>query len=167
MATVSRIVPHLWFSDEAEEAANFYTSVFPNSRLGDIARYGSEGYEIHQMEEGTVMTVEFTIDGQPFVALNGGPLFTFSEAISFMVVCKDQQEVDYYWDKLSAGGDVAAQQCGWLKDRYGLSWQVVPEALHQMLKDNDAEKAQRVMRVMLQMKKIDLNELELAYDGKM
>lgn len=166
MATIKKIVPHLWFSDEAEEAAAFYTSVFPGSTIGDVTRYGSEGFEIHQMPEGSVMTVEFRLGDQEFVALNGGPVFTFNESVSFMVLCNSQDEVNYYWEKLSAGGDVNAQQCGWLKDRFGLSWQVVPTALPEMLKDKDHEKSQRVMKAMLQMKKIDTRILELAYEGK-
>jgi predicted 3-demethylubiquinone-9 3-methyltransferase (glyoxalase superfamily) len=166
MAAIKKIVPHLWFSEEAEEAAEFYTSIFPNSRIGDVTRYGSEGFEIHQMPEGTVMTVEFTLDDEPFVALNGGPIFTFNESVSFMVLCNSQDEVDYFWEKLSAGGDVNAQQCGWLKDQFGLSWQVVPTALPEMLKDKSYEKSQRVMKAMLQMKKIDTRILELAYEGK-
>jgi predicted 3-demethylubiquinone-9 3-methyltransferase (glyoxalase superfamily) len=166
MATLQKIIPHFWFSDEAEEAVAFYISVFPNSSIGDITRYGSEGFEIHQMPEGTVMTVEFTLDGQRFVALNGGPVFTFNEAVSFMVLCNSQDEVDFYWDKLSAGGDINAQQCGWLKDQFGLSWQVVPTALPEMLKDKDQERSQRVMKAMLQMKKITIKTLEHAFEGK-
>ncbi len=166
MAILQKIVPHFWFSDEAEEAAAYYTSVFPNSGIGDITRYGSEGFAIHQMPEGSVMTVEFVLDGQQFVGLNGGPIFTFNESVSFMVLCGSQDELDYYWDNLSAGGDVNAQQCGWLKDQFGLSWQVVPTALPLMLKDKDYKKSQRVMKAMLQMKKIDLKTLEQAYEGK-
>ena len=143
----------MWFSREAKEAAAFYTNVFSDAEMGDITRYGDEGFEIHQMPAGTVMTVEFTIAGQKFVALNGGPVFTFNEAVSFMVLCNNQDEVDYYWTKFSEGGDPNAQQCGWLKDKFGLSWQVVPTALPEMLKDKDHEKSQRVMKVMLQMKK--------------
>ena len=166
MATLKKIVPHLWFSREAEEAAEFYTSVFSDAEMGEVTRYGDEGFEIHQMPAGTVMTVEFTIAGQKFVALNGGPVFTFNEAVSFMVLCSGQDEVDYYWTRLSDGGDPNAQQCGWLKDKFGLSWQVVPTALPEMLKDKDHEKSQRVMKTMLQMKKIDIGALEKAYNGR-
>ena len=134
--------------------------------MGEVTYYGTEGFEIHQMPEGTVMTVEFTIEGQKFVALNGGPVFTFNEAVSFMVLCNSQDEVDYYWTNLSGGGDPNAQQCGWLKDKFGLSWQVIPTALPEMLKDKDHEKSRRVMKVMFQMKKIDIGMLEKAYKGE-
>ena len=126
MATMQKITSNLWFDGQAEDAAKFYTSVFKNSSIGRISRYGKEGYDIHKMPEGTVMTVEFELDGQPFVVLHGGPVFKFNEAVSFVVNCDSQTEIDYYWEKLSQGGDKQAQQCGWLKDKYGLSWQVVP-----------------------------------------
>jgi predicted 3-demethylubiquinone-9 3-methyltransferase (glyoxalase superfamily) len=161
-----RIVPCLWFDSQAEEAARHYTSIFKNSRVGKISRYGKEGYEIHRKPEGSVLTVEFEIDGQPFTALNGGPAFTFNEAVSFQVYCDTQKEVDYYWDRLSAGGDEKAQQCGWLKDRYGVSWQVVPKALLALLSGPDAEGAQRATRAMLQMKKLDIAALRAAYEGR-
>jgi predicted 3-demethylubiquinone-9 3-methyltransferase (glyoxalase superfamily) len=148
------ITPCLWFDTEGEDAANFYTSVFPNSRIVDVARYGSAG----PREEGTVMTVEFELDGLTFVALNGGPDFTFNEAISFQVDCKDQEEVDAYWSKLSEGGEEGP--CGWLKDKFGVSWQIVPTALTELLGDPDREKSQRVMAAMLKMKKIEIDELE-------
>jgi predicted 3-demethylubiquinone-9 3-methyltransferase (glyoxalase superfamily) len=153
---MTAITPCLWFDTEGEEAARFYTSVFPNSRIVDITHYGSAG----PRAEGTVMTVEFELDGQKFIALNGGPDFTFSEAISFEVGCKTQEEVDSYWDKLSEGGEEGP--CGWLKDRFGLSWQIIPNVLPRLLSDPDTEKSQRVMAVMLEMKKIDIEALERA-----
>ncbi|MEW6363290.1 MAG: VOC family protein [Acidobacteriota bacterium] len=160
-----RITPCLWFDNEAEEAANFYTSIFRNSKIGRITRFGSEGFEIHGRPEGSVMTVEFEVDGQAFTALNGGPLFKFNEAISFQVNCETQAEIDYYWEKLSEGGDEKAQQCGWLKDKYGVSWQVVPKMLGALLSDPDTGKSQRAMRAMLQMKKIDIGEIKRACDA--
>lgn len=163
---MQKLSPCLWFDDKAEEAAKFYVSVFKGSRIGDITRYGKEGYEIHGREAGTVMTVEFEIEGQNFLALNGGPSFKFNEAISFQVHCETQEEVDYYWEKLSEGGDKKAQQCGWLKDKYGLSWQIVPTILPKMLKDKDTEKSQRVMKAMLQMHKLDIQTLIKAYEEK-
>jgi predicted 3-demethylubiquinone-9 3-methyltransferase (glyoxalase superfamily) len=150
------ITPCLWFDTEGEEAATFYTSVFPNSKILDVSRYGEAG----PRPQGTVMTVSFELDGKKFVALNGGPDFTFSEAISFQVSCKTQEEVDMFWSKLSEGGEEGP--CGWLKDKYGLSWQIVPTALPELLSDPDAEKAQRVMRAMLSMKKIEIEDLERA-----
>jgi predicted 3-demethylubiquinone-9 3-methyltransferase (glyoxalase superfamily) len=150
------ITSFLWFDTEGEEAAKFYTSVFPNSKIVDIARYGSAG----PRPEGTVMTVSFELDGHKFVALNGGPQFTFNEAISFEVSCKDQEEVDAYWSKLSEGGEEGP--CGWLKDKYGLSWQIVPTVLVELLADPDREKSQRVMQAMLKMKKIEIDALERA-----
>jgi predicted 3-demethylubiquinone-9 3-methyltransferase (glyoxalase superfamily) len=150
------LTPCLWFDTEGENAANFYTSIFPNSKILDISRYGSAG----PRPEGTVMTVSFELDGQKFLALNGGPQFTFSEAISFQVSCKNQEEVDHYWSKLSEGGETGP--CGWLKDKFGLSWQIVPTALPELLGDPDKEKAQRVMAAMLEMKKIQIDELERA-----
>ena len=163
---MQNITPCLWFDDKAEEAAKFYASIFKNSKIGDVIHYGKEGYEIHGREEGSVLTVDFEIEGQKFVALNGGPIFKFNEAISFQVHCETQEEVDYYWEKLSEGGDEKAQQCGWLKDKYGVSWQIVPIVLIKMLKDKDTKKSERVMKVMLQMHKLDINILEQAYEGK-
>jgi predicted 3-demethylubiquinone-9 3-methyltransferase (glyoxalase superfamily) len=163
---MQKISPCLWFDDQGEEAAKFYTSFFKDSKIGDVTRYGKEGYEIHGREEGTVMTVEFEIEGQKFLALNGGPIFKFNEAISFQVYCETQEEVDYYWEKLSEGGDEKAQQCGWLKDKYGVSWQIVPTILIKMLKDKDTEKSQKVMKAMLQMHKLDISTLKKAYDEK-
>ena len=166
MATVQKITPNLWFDRQAEEAARFYTSIFKNSRMGDVTHYGKEGFEIHRMPEGTVLTVDFELEGQQFVALNGGPVFTFNESISFIINCEDQTEVDEYWEKLTAGGDEKSQQCGWLKDKFGVSWQVVPVALNKMMLDKNGEKKERAMRAMLQMKKLDLAELERAFEGR-
>lgn len=158
-----KITPHLWFDKEAEEAVKFYTSIFKNSKIGNVSRYGKEGFEIHGMPEGTTMTVEFELEGQKFLALNGGPVFKFNEAISFMVHCDSQKEVDYFWKKLSAVPE--SEQCGWLKDKYGLSWQIIPNALGKLLSDPDPEKAGRVMNAMLKMKKIVIKDLEKAYEG--
>jgi len=154
-----KVTPWLWFDTEGEEAAEFYTSVFPNSKIVEVTRYGSAG----PRAEGTVMTVTFELDGQRIGALNGGPDFTFNEAVSFMVECDDQDEVDHYWYALSEGGEEGP--CGWLKDRYGLSWQIVPKALRELLDDPDREKAQRVMGAMLQMGKIEIAELERAAEA--
>src|SRR3970040_767565 len=156
-----KITPCLWFDDQAEEAATFYVSIFKNSKITSIARYSKAGQEIHGRPPGSVMTVSFELDGQPFTALNGGPVFTFNEAVSLQVQCDTQTEVDYYWDKLSKGGDPNAQQCGWLKDKYGLwSWQVVPTVLPEMLKDHESARAQRAMDALLRMKKLDIGELQ-------
>jgi predicted 3-demethylubiquinone-9 3-methyltransferase (glyoxalase superfamily) len=163
MPVIQKITPCLWFDHQAEAAVEFYTSIFKNSRITKIAHYGEAGYEVHGKPAGTVMTVAFELDGQSFTALNGGPIFQFNEAISFQVSCETQEEVDYYWEKLSAGGDEKAQQCGWLKDKYGVSWQVVPDILPELLNDPDAAKFQKVMAEMLQMKKIDVNNLKQAY----
>lgn len=160
---MQKITPCLWFDSNAEEAVKFYASVFKNSKIGKISRYGKEGYEIHGQPEGTVLTVEFELNGQMFAALNGGSVFKFNEAISFQVYCKSQREIDYYWVKLSKGGDKKAQQCGWLKDKYGVSWQIVPTVLGKMLQDKDAKKTERVMSALLQMKKLDINTLQQAY----
>jgi predicted 3-demethylubiquinone-9 3-methyltransferase (glyoxalase superfamily) len=165
MQPTQRITPCLWFDRQAEEAAKFYTAIFKNSKLVRTTRYGEAGREVHGMPAGTVMTVAFELDGQAFTALNGGPVFKFNEAISLQVDCETQEEVDYYWERLSAGGDKNAQQCGWLKDKYGVSWQVVPRVLVEMLSDPDAEKSQRAMNAMLQMRKIDIAALERAYRG--
>jgi predicted 3-demethylubiquinone-9 3-methyltransferase (glyoxalase superfamily) len=162
---LQKITSNLWFDRQAEEAAKYYTSIFKNSRILKTTHYGKEGYEIHKMPEGTAMTVDFELEGQKFVALNGGPVFTFNEAISFIINCNDQQEIDYYWEKLTQGSDPRTQQCGWLKDKFGVSWQVVPIQLVQMMDDRDRERADRVMKVMLQMKKLDLHALQEAYEG--
>ena len=166
MATVQPLVPCLWFDGEAEEAARFYTGIFKNSKITNIARYGEAGHEVHHMPPGSVMTVAFELDGQPFTALNGGPHFKFNEAVSFQIMCESQEEVDHYWNKLSQGGDPNAQQCGWLKDKFGLSWQVIPTEMIQMLSDRDKEKRSRAMEAMLQMKKLDVNQLRRAFEGK-
>jgi predicted 3-demethylubiquinone-9 3-methyltransferase (glyoxalase superfamily) len=154
--SMQKLTPCLWFDTEGEDAARFYTSVFPSSRIVHVARYGSAG----PRPEGTVMTVEFELAGQRLVALNGGPQFTFSEAISFQVSCESQEEVDRYWSTLSEGGEQGP--CGWLKDKFGLSWQIVPKRLPELLGDEDREKSQRVMAAMLNMKKIEIDELERA-----
>jgi predicted 3-demethylubiquinone-9 3-methyltransferase (glyoxalase superfamily) len=163
---MQKITPCLWFDSNAEEAVNFYTSIFKNSKIGNISRYGEAGYEIHGKPAGTVMTIEFELNGQAFTALNAGPLFKFNEAISFQVSCESQEEVDYYWEKLSEGGDENAQVCGWLKDKYGLSWQIVPTVLGEMLQDKDAGKSGRVMEALLKMKKLDIEKLKEAYNQK-
>lgn len=160
-----KIRPTLWFDTQAEDAVRFYTSVFKDVKVGTISRYPEAGQEVHGQPAGSVMTVEFELDGQPFLALNGGPIFQFNEAISFEIDCEDQAEVDYYWDKLSEGGDPAAQQCGWLKDKFGLSWQVVPRIWEKMASDPDKAKSERAFEAMLQMKKLDVAALQRAFDG--
>ena len=165
MATTQRIRPCLWFDDQAEQAARLYTGIFKNSRIVTITRYGKAGFEVHGRPAGSVMTVEFELDGQKFTALNGGPAFKFNEAISLEVHCETQDEIDYYWEKLSAGGDPKAQVCGWLKDQYGLSWQVVPTLLTEMVTNEKSEKSQRAFAAMLQMKKLDIAALKRAYNG--
>jgi predicted 3-demethylubiquinone-9 3-methyltransferase (glyoxalase superfamily) len=160
-----RIAPCLWFDSQGEEAARFYTSIFTNSRIVKVSRYAEAGKEIHGRPAGSVMTVVFELDGQPFTALNGGPVFKFNEAISLQIYCETQAEIDHYWDKLAKGGDVNAQQCGWLKDKYGVSWQVVPTVLIDMLSDPDSARSQRAMTAMLKMKKLDIAQLERAYSG--
>jgi len=152
------ITPCLWFDNQAEQAANFYTSIFKNSKILNISRYAKEGFEIHGREAGSVMTVNFQLNGQPFIALNGGPVFKFSEAISFQVLCETQQEIDYYWERLTAGGQEV--QCGWLKDKFGVSWQIVPVLLARLL--GDPTRAERVTRVFMQMKKFDIEKLKSA-----
>jgi predicted 3-demethylubiquinone-9 3-methyltransferase (glyoxalase superfamily) len=161
-----KVTPCLWFDSEAEDAARFYTGVFKNAKITSITRYGEAGREVHGQPAGKVLVVAFELDGQPFTALNGGPQFKFNEAVSFQVPCQTQEEIDYYWDKLTAGGDARAQQCGWLKDRYGVSWQVFPSALIDMLQDKDRKKADRAMQAMMEMKKLDLKALERAYAGQ-
>jgi predicted 3-demethylubiquinone-9 3-methyltransferase (glyoxalase superfamily) len=163
---MQKISPCLWFDNNAEEAVAFYVSIFKNAKIGNVTRYGKEGYEIHKREEGTVMTVDFELEGQKFLALNGGPVFKFNEAISFQIYCETQEEVDYYWEKLTERGDKKAQQCGWLKDQYGVSWQVVPSILVKMLQDKDSSKSERVMKAMLQMQKLDISTLRKAYQGE-
>jgi predicted 3-demethylubiquinone-9 3-methyltransferase (glyoxalase superfamily) len=161
----SKITPCLWFDSEAEDAAKFYTSIFKNSKIGTISRYGEAGKEFHGKEPGSVLTVEFELDGQSFTALNGGPVFKINEAISFQVNCQNQEELDYYWEKLSAGGDPKAQQCGWLKDKFGVSWQVVPAILPKLMSDPDAKKTERMMQALFQMKKLDIKQLQAAHAG--
>ncbi len=160
---MQKITPCLWFDNQAEEAVNFYISIFKNSKIVSVARYGEAGAEVSGRPKGSVMTIIFRIEGQEFMALNGGTIFKFNEAISLIVNCKTQEEVDRLWEKLSEGGDEKAQQCGWLKDKFGLSWQIVPTVLGEMLQDKDAEKSERVMKAMLQMKKIDIKTLKQAY----
>jgi predicted 3-demethylubiquinone-9 3-methyltransferase (glyoxalase superfamily) len=166
MATFKRFTNSLWFDTQAEEAANFYVSIFKNSSVGRIAQYAEAGKEIHGKERGSVLTVEFELDGHRFLALNGGPLFKFNEAISFVVNCKDQAEIDYYWDKLREGGDPKAQQCGWLKDKFGVSWQVSPIQIEEWAVDPDKEKVNRMMGALMEMKKLDLTKLEETFNGK-
>jgi predicted 3-demethylubiquinone-9 3-methyltransferase (glyoxalase superfamily) len=160
---MQKISPCLWFDDNAEDAVKFYVSIFKNSKIGNVTRYGKEGYEIHKKKEGSVMTIDFEIEGQNFLALNGGPIFKFNEAISFQIYCDTQDEIDFYWEKLTEGGDKNAQVCGWLKDKFGVSWQVVPVALIKMLQDNDSKKTERVIKAMLQMHKLDIDALTKAY----
>ena len=160
-----KITPCLWFDDQAQEAAEFYIAIFPNSKIMKIARYGEAGREAHGRPPGSVMTVAFELDGQAFTALNGGPIFKFNEALSLQINCETQEEVDHYWNALSKGGDDKAQQCGWLKDKYGLSWQVVPRVLVEMITDSDPQKAGRVMEAMIKMKKIDIAQVKRAYAG--
>ncbi len=157
---MQKISPCLWFDDNAEDAVKFYVSIFKNSKAGNVTRYGKEGYEIHKKKEGSVMTIDFEIEGQKFLALNGGPMFKFNEAISFQIYCDTQEEINYYWEKLTEGGDKNAQVCGWLKDNFGVSWQVVPIAMIKMLQDKDSKKTERVMKAMLQMHKLDIDALK-------
>jgi predicted 3-demethylubiquinone-9 3-methyltransferase (glyoxalase superfamily) len=161
----SRITHCLWFDHQGEEAAKYYVGIFPNSRITGVTRFGKEGFEIHGRPEGSVMTVQFELDGHAFTALNGGTHFIFNEAVSLQVNCDSQDEVDYYWARLGAGGDPRAQQCGWLKDRYGLSWQVVPRMMDDLFRKAGSPGAERAMAVMLQMKKIDIAAIQRAYDG--
>jgi len=160
--TMQKITPFLWFDNKAEEAAKFYVSIFKNSKIGSVTRYGDAGAEVSGRAKGSVMIVTFQLDGQEFIALNGGPQFTFSPAISFLVNCKTQQEIDELWEKLSEGG--ATQQCGWLQDKYGVSWQIVPTILGELMQDKDTKKTERVMKAMLQMTKIDIKRLKQAYE---
>jgi predicted 3-demethylubiquinone-9 3-methyltransferase (glyoxalase superfamily) len=166
MQIASKIAPCLWFDGQAEDAAKFYTGIFRDSKIVATSRYTEAGQEVHHQKPGTVMTVAFELEGQTFTALNGGPVFKFSEAISFQVNCEDQQEVDYYWDQLSAGGPPEAQQCGWLKDRFGVSWQVVPRILPELMASSDPAKSQRAMTALLKMKKLDIAALQEAADGQ-
>ena len=162
--TAQKITTFLWFDSQAEEAASFYVSIFKNSRIVGVTRYDDESSKAAGRPQGSVMTVVFELDGQVFTALNGGPLFKFTEAISLVVNCESQKEVDYFWDKLTAGGQEV--ECGWLKDRYGVSWQITPTALLEMIADKDPEKSRRTMKAMLTMKKLDVEVLKKAYDGR-
>jgi predicted 3-demethylubiquinone-9 3-methyltransferase (glyoxalase superfamily) len=162
---MQKITPFLWFDNQAEEAAKFYTSVFKNSKIGRILRYDEVSAKAAGGAVGSVLTVEFEIEGQKFTALNGGPQFKFNESVSFVVNCKTQEEVDYFWEKLTAGGGQESE-CGWLKDKFGVSWQVTPTVLIEMLNDKDPKKAGRVMKAMMQMQKIEINKLKAAYVGK-
>ncbi len=162
---MQKITPFLWFDGQAEDAVNFYTSVFKNSKIDRILRYTEEAAETSGRPVGSVLTIEFEIEGQKFVALNGGPLFKFNESVSFVINCETQEEVDYFWEKLTADGGEESQ-CGWLKDKFGVSWQVTPTVLIDMLHDKDPEKAERVMNAMLEMQKIEIPKLKAAYDGK-
>jgi predicted 3-demethylubiquinone-9 3-methyltransferase (glyoxalase superfamily) len=161
--SVKALMPCLWFDTEAEAAASHYVSIFPKSRLGKITRYGREGNEIHGKPAGSVLTVEFEIEGLKFLALNGGPQFKFDEAVSFQILCETQADIDYFWSKLSQGGEES--HCGWLKDKFGLSWQVAPAELAEMLQDHNAENTQRVMKALLQMRKLDIAALRRAQAG--
>ena len=165
MPALQTINPCLWFDDQAEAAASFYVSIFPRSKIERVSRYGQAGQEITGRTPGSVMTVAFQLAGQDFTALNGGPLFKFNEAISFQVMCDTQEEVDYYWEKLGAGGDPAAQQCGWLKDRFGVSWQVVPRRLIELTTGPGDPGFERAFSAMLRMKKLDIAALRRAHDG--
>ncbi len=160
---MQKITPCLWFDKNAEKAVDFYLSIFKNSKKGAVSHYGKEGFEIHGMPEGTVLTIDFELNGQKFVALNGGPAFKFNEAVSFMITCEDQEEIDYYWEKLTEGGDPKSQQCGWLKDKFGLSWQVTPKDMDAYMRGPNSEK---VMAVLLKMKKLVIADLEKAAKQK-
>lgn len=161
---MQKITPHLWFDNNAEEATKFYTSIFKNSKIIDITYYGKSAAEVSGRQKGTIMTVRFVLEGQQFMALNGGPIFKFSPAISFLVSCETQEEVDDLWEKLSEGGEI--EQCGWLKDKFGVSWQIVPNILSEMVQEKDTMKLERVINAMLQMKKLDIQGLKNAYAGK-
>ena len=161
----SKIAPCLWFDSNAEEAVKFYTSIFKNSKVKQTARYGEAAAKAAGRPKGSVLTVVFELNGQEFTALNGGPIFRFNEAVSLQVYCDDQAELDSYWNRLAEGGDPQAQQCGWLKDKFGLSWQIVPSALADMVADPDPRKGERVMEALLQMKKLDIRALQQAYKG--
>lgn len=163
MPTINTLVPCLWFDTEAEDAANYYTGIFKNSKITQVNRYSEAGMEFHKREPGSVLIVAFELDGQPFTALNGGPNFKFNEAISFQVMCDTQEEVDHFWDRLSVGGDPNSQQCGWLKDKYGVSWQIVPRILLQLISDHTSPRSQHAMSAMMGMKKLSIAKLEQAY----
>jgi predicted 3-demethylubiquinone-9 3-methyltransferase (glyoxalase superfamily) len=160
-----QITPCLWFDGQAEEAANFYTAIFKNSRITHVSHYGEAGQEIHGGKPGSVLTVAFELDGQSFTALNGGPSFKFNEAISFQIECATQEEIDYYWERLGAGGPPEAQQCGWIKDKFGVSWQVIPAILSDLMSGPDPKASDRTMSALLKMKKLDIAALQRAYAG--
>ena len=162
---MDKITPCLWFDGKGEEAAKFYTSIFKNSKIKNVSRYGDAAAKAAGMPKGTALTVAFELNGQPFTALNGGPMFKFTEAISFQVNCDNQDELDHYWNKLSEGGDPKSQQCGWLKDKFGVSWQIVPTILGELLTGPDAARSERVMQALLQMKKLDIQALRKAAEG--
>lgn len=163
---IAKISTNLWFSTQAEEAVNFYTSIFNNSLIGNITRYGKVRHEVEGISEGMIMTIEFILEGQSFVALNGGPYYKFTEAISFIVNCDTQEELDYYWNSLSEGADEKLQVCGWLKDKFGVSWQIIPSNLTEMVNSPDSEKSERVMGCLLKMKKINMDVLKEIYEKK-
>jgi predicted 3-demethylubiquinone-9 3-methyltransferase (glyoxalase superfamily) len=165
MPIKNRITPFLWFDHQAEKAANFYVSIFPNSRINEVVRYGEAGREHHGREPGSVMVVSFELDGQPIAALNGGPLFTFNEALSLVINCETQDEVDHYWNRLTEGGDPRAQQCGWLKDKFGVSWQVVPTVVTALLGSPESAKSQAAFAAIMPMKKVDIAAVQAAYDA--
>ncbi len=160
-----KITPFLWFDDNAEEAVNYYVSIFKDSKINQVTHYTEAGQENHERPPGSVMTIAFELNGQEFTAINGGPSFKFTEAVSFVVSCKDQEELDYYWDRLGEGGPVDCQMCGWLKDRYGLSWQIVPAELPELISDEDPVKAGRFMSALMEMKKLDIAALKKAREG--
>ncbi len=164
MATFQKITPNLWFNSNAEEAVNFYMTVFKQAAIGDKTYYANAGYDIHKKPEGTVLTIDFEIEGQKFIALNAGDEFKFNEAISFVIQCDDQAEIDFYWDKLSQGGDPTAQVCGWLKDKFGVSWQIVPTEMQKMMLSGENEKINNMMNAMFQMKKLNLEQLKNAFN---
>lgn len=166
MAITKQIVPNLWFDTNAEDAVRFYMSVFKEATIGRKTYFGKEGFELHGMKQGTVMSIEFKLFDQNFLAMNGGPVFKFNEAVSFVIRCDSQQEIDHYWNGLKEGGDENAQQCGWLKDKFGLSWQVLPTILDDYISDPDKQKSERVMHAMLKMKKIDIALLKEAYGSR-
>ena len=165
MPKLQLITPCLWFDSQAEEAARFYVGIFPNSKIGAVSRYGEAGKEVHHRPAGSVMTIAFELNGQPFTALNGGPIFKFTEAVSFQIMCDTQDEIDHFWTKLTEGGDPKAQQCGWLRDKFGLSWQVVPAILPKLMSDPDPAKSGRAMKALLGMKKLKIDELQRAAQG--
>lgn len=166
MASLKKMSTCLWFDTQAEEAARFYTSIFPNSKITQVTHYGAEGHDQHKKPAGSVLTVSFQLDGNEFTGLNGGPGFTFNEAISLELHCETQKDIDYFWDKLTPGGDPKAQVCGWLKDKYGVSWQVAPAVMYQWLENSPNPASERVMKAMMQMQKLDLATLKSAYEGK-